>query len=142
MSARKRLLVSHLRAVVLLQRRAGDSNPQPLAGHLISSQAASHSLTLRVCPNQFIVGPATGQGEPQFAVADTYLINPPAWHGITSGRTSNVQWFGRNLGATVTFAIFDRARPIDNLICVFPSLGRPIGTPRSQLYGKPLKQRI
>src|SRR5262245_16946922 len=31
----------------LQQRRARDSNPQPLAGHHISSVAASHSLTLR-----------------------------------------------------------------------------------------------
>ena len=30
-----------------LERRAWDSNPQPLAGHHISSVAASHSLTLR-----------------------------------------------------------------------------------------------
>ena len=29
------------------KRRARDSNPQPLAGHLISSQTASHSRTLR-----------------------------------------------------------------------------------------------
>ena len=29
------------------KRRARDSNPQPLAGHHISSVAASHSLTLR-----------------------------------------------------------------------------------------------
>ena len=32
----------------LSQRRARESNPQPLAGHHISSVAASHSLTLRV----------------------------------------------------------------------------------------------
>lgn len=30
-----------------VERRARDSNPQPLAGHHISSVAASHSLTLR-----------------------------------------------------------------------------------------------
>ena len=30
-----------------LERRARESNPQPLAGHHISSVAASHSLTLR-----------------------------------------------------------------------------------------------
>ena len=36
-----------LRAVLLLQRRARDSNPQPVSRHLISSQTASHSLTLR-----------------------------------------------------------------------------------------------
>jgi hypothetical protein len=30
------------------ERRARESNPQPLAGHLISSQAANHSHTLRV----------------------------------------------------------------------------------------------
>lgn len=29
-----------------LKRRARDSNPQPVARHLISSQAANHSLTL------------------------------------------------------------------------------------------------
>src|SRR5262245_55291814 len=29
------------------ERRARDSNPQPVSRHLISSQAASHSLTLR-----------------------------------------------------------------------------------------------
>ena len=29
------------------QRRARDSNPHPLTGHLISNQAASHSRTLR-----------------------------------------------------------------------------------------------
>ena len=31
----------------LRKRRARDSNPQPVSRHLISSQAASHSLTLR-----------------------------------------------------------------------------------------------
>jgi hypothetical protein len=31
---------SQMRAAALWKRRAGDSNPQPLAGHLISSQAA------------------------------------------------------------------------------------------------------
>ena len=31
----------------LHQRRARDSNPQPVSRHLISSQAANHSLTLR-----------------------------------------------------------------------------------------------
>ena len=31
----------------LNKRRARDSNPQPLAGQLISNQSASHSLTLR-----------------------------------------------------------------------------------------------
>ena len=30
-----------------LQRRARESNPQPLAGHLISNQTANHSLTLQ-----------------------------------------------------------------------------------------------
>ncbi len=45
-SARKLLVINHLRAVSLSQRRARDSNPQPLAGHHISSVAASHSLTL------------------------------------------------------------------------------------------------
>src|SRR5688572_10062498 len=30
-----------------LERRARESNPQPLAGHLISNQTANHSLTLR-----------------------------------------------------------------------------------------------
>ena len=30
------------------ERRARDSNPQPVSRHLISSQAASHSLTLRI----------------------------------------------------------------------------------------------
>src|SRR6478672_5315270 len=32
------------------QRRARDSNPQPVSRHLISSQAASHSLTLQEAP--------------------------------------------------------------------------------------------
>src|SRR5262245_35263533 len=36
-----------LRSGVLSQRRARDSNPQPLAGHLISNQTANHSLTLQ-----------------------------------------------------------------------------------------------
>jgi hypothetical protein len=31
------------------ERRARDSNPQPVARHLISSQTANHSLTLRKC---------------------------------------------------------------------------------------------
>ena len=34
----------------LHQRRARDSNPQLLSEHLISSQAANHSLTLRAAP--------------------------------------------------------------------------------------------
>ena len=34
-------------AVQAYKRRARDSNPQPLSGHLISSQTASRSLTLR-----------------------------------------------------------------------------------------------
>ena len=38
---------SHRSASREPKRRAGDSNPQPLSGHLISSQAANHSLTLR-----------------------------------------------------------------------------------------------
>ena len=38
---RKPLMFFNLR-----KRRARDSNPQPLAGHLISNQAASHSRTL------------------------------------------------------------------------------------------------
>ena len=29
-----------------VERRARDSNPQPLTGHFISNEAASHSLTL------------------------------------------------------------------------------------------------
>ena len=32
---------------VLFKRRAWESNPQPVSRHLISSEAASHSLTLR-----------------------------------------------------------------------------------------------
>ncbi len=32
----------------LQERRAWDSNPQPVSRHLISSEAASHSLTLRL----------------------------------------------------------------------------------------------
>src|SRR5687767_2452599 len=36
--ARKRLLLNHLRAVFQRRRRAGDSNPPPLAGLLISSR--------------------------------------------------------------------------------------------------------
>jgi len=36
--ARKCLSIQHLRALSLFERRAWDSNPQPLAGHLISSQ--------------------------------------------------------------------------------------------------------
>jgi hypothetical protein len=38
--AHKCLKISQMRAAALLKRRAGDSNPQPLSGHLISSQAA------------------------------------------------------------------------------------------------------
>ena len=38
---------SHVRRDVARERRARGSNPQPLTGHLISNEAASHSLTLR-----------------------------------------------------------------------------------------------
>jgi len=38
---------SHVRQDVARERRARDSNPQPHTGHLISNEAASHSLTLR-----------------------------------------------------------------------------------------------
>ena len=45
--SKKQLPCNHLRAAFLSERRARDSNSQPLAGHHISSVAASHSLTLR-----------------------------------------------------------------------------------------------
>ncbi len=43
----------HRSLFIAFKRRARDSNPQPLSGHLISSQTASHSLTLRetIYPN-------------------------------------------------------------------------------------------
>ena len=40
------------------ERRARDSNPQPLAGHHISSVAANHSLTLRNFRNSSFNSPA------------------------------------------------------------------------------------
>ena len=45
-TAHKLPRLSDLRAVFLSKRRARDSNPQPLTGHLYSKQAASHSHTL------------------------------------------------------------------------------------------------
>ena len=60
------------------QRRARDSNPQPLAGHLISNQAASHSRTLRNRPNN--LSAAFLPGKPWFLTTT-----------VTSGR--EVTWF-------------------------------------------------
>ena len=42
------------------KRRAWDSNPQPVARHLNSNQAASHSLTLQNLPRIAVVGPVRG----------------------------------------------------------------------------------
>ena len=46
-ASRKRLSRKHLREAISKKRRARDSNPQPIAGHLNSSQAPHHSVTLR-----------------------------------------------------------------------------------------------
>jgi hypothetical protein len=55
---------NYLRAAFLLKRRARDSNPQPVSRHLISSQAANHSLTLPADSYQFIGPPVPRQGKP------------------------------------------------------------------------------
>ena len=52
----------------LHKRRARDSNPQPVSRHLISSQAASHSLTLPADSYQFIGRGAARQGKPAAAL--------------------------------------------------------------------------
>lgn len=43
----RRELLKVLQCSALRERRARDSNPQPLTGHFISNEAASHSLTLQ-----------------------------------------------------------------------------------------------
>ena len=48
-----------------LRRRARDSNPQPLTGHFISNEAASHSLTLhdeRVIRSETNTAPSVSGG--------------------------------------------------------------------------------
>jgi hypothetical protein len=54
--ARKALAITRLRALFLRERRARDSNPQPVTRHDISSVAASHSLTLRIHGNSSTFG--------------------------------------------------------------------------------------
>ena len=62
------------------ERRARDSNPQPVSRHLISSQAANHSLTLPADSYQFIGPPGCGarQGIGQLAAARKTATRPPA----------------------------------------------------------------
>jgi CBS domain-containing protein len=46
---------------IVTKRRAWGSNPQPVSRHLISSQAASHSLTLRAIHLNLLFAPAVGK---------------------------------------------------------------------------------
>jgi hypothetical protein len=54
--SRKCRKTSYLRSVNLTKRRAWDSNPQPVARHLNSNQAASHSLTLQKWHEPLMIG--------------------------------------------------------------------------------------
>ena len=48
LNRRKRYNVWRLRRREIVERRARDSNPQPVTRHFISNEAASHSPTLRM----------------------------------------------------------------------------------------------
>gem|GEM_PF-6249418 len=50
-----------MRRVIFVERRARDSNPQPVARHHISSVTASHSLTLRKLPDMILIRPLSGK---------------------------------------------------------------------------------
>ncbi len=85
-----------------LKRRARDSNPQPLTGHFISNEAASHSLTLRRQPAEI-------RGFPRFrrrrSIADNrrlakivqlFLKSPPLLFAEITSYSDRFAWKGPN----------------------------------------------
>ena len=64
----------------LRERRARESNPQPLTGHHISSVAASHSLTLQTCSKS--IAPSTFRFDIAGIYAPVSKTTPDtyAWH--------------------------------------------------------------
>jgi hypothetical protein len=82
--------------VFLLKRRARDSNPQPVSRHLISSQAANHSLTLPVEHPIKYEPPLGGKITDQFAFF-CRLVQRPSATLSTARVMPDMRAFGRLL---------------------------------------------